>query len=269
MLEQVYAAGEWRKLGNIATPLRFTWREFGSVPKETLIPRSEWKGLVDQIGKDSECGQLPPVTDQQDVGQCNANATISAMEYSRKIQGLPYVQLSPADLYHQINGGRDQGSLLEDGIKAAMEVGVGTVADCGSAVWKRGYKPATQEQRAKYRVLEAVLCPTFDHCASAVLHGFGLISGIMWYSNYEPGQDGWLPPGRGGSGGHAIFGYKLTYRNGGREWGIWHQNSWGERWGQKGRFVIPESAYSGPVGGWWAVRQMVTEEGDTPSPREE
>ena len=43
----------------------------------------------------------------------------------------------------------------------------------------------------------------------------------------------------------------------GTQFGIWHQSSWGTRWGVGGRFVIPEPAYSGPVGGWFAVRSVV------------
>ena len=30
-------------------------------------------------------------------------------------------------------------------------------------------------------------------------------------------------------------------------------------------FVIPESAYTGPVGGWWAVRAVVDEGGIVPA----
>lgn len=256
--------GSTRKLGNLM-PMRSTsgnWQVFAADPTQAkLIPRAEWDGL---LAKYDSLDEFDPnvqyVHDQNGVGQCNADATISLIEFTRARQGLPFVKLSAADLYDRINGGRDQGSLLEDGIQEAMENGVGTAATSGT-LWKRGLKKAPAEERSRFRVLEAYLCPTFDHCFSAVLQGFGLVSGIMWYDSYTPGADGWLPVARGGAGGHAIFGYKPTKATQhGETYGIWHQNSWTTQYGLDGRFVIPTPAYSGPVGGWWAAR-AVTDEG--------
>jgi hypothetical protein len=206
---------------------------------------------------------LPPVSDQNGVGQCNASCTATMVEYLRSRQGVPYVQLSAADLYHRINGGRDQGSLLEDAMREVMKRGVGTVATSGY-LWKQGsWKgPASDAERARYRVLEAMVCPTFDHCMSAVFQGFALNTGIMWYANYTPGADGWLPPPGGRAGGHSIFGFKPAKK--GNLYGIVHQNSWSEQWGKSGRFVIPETAYTGPVGGWFAVRAVTDEGGVVP-----
>ena len=64
-----------------------------------------------------------------------------------------------------------------------------------------------------FKAVEVYACPTFDHCYSAVLQGFGIVSGIMWYDAYDPDQLGWLPPGGwGNGGGHAVFGYKPMMR---------------------------------------------------------
>ena len=250
--------GTTRRLGNIV-PLKDTIGPvFGEATNTRLIPRSRWDSLLANYQPGPDHPFLPPVHDQNGVGQCNASATVAAMEFCRAMQGLPHVSLSAADLYHRINGGRDQGSLLADGIREAVGRGVGTTQTSGY-LWKSGsWKgPAPDAERARYRVIEAYLCPTFDHCFSAVLQGFALISGIMWYSNYNPDRDGWLPQGSGGAGGHAVFGYKPTKR--GSTYGIWHQNSWSAGWGLSGRCVFPEPSYAGPVGGWWAVRAIVDE----------
>jgi hypothetical protein len=258
--------GSVRRLGNIAPAagLDPTWQTYGESPKTPLIPRSEWPARM--AGFDGpEMAGLPPVHDQNGVGQCNADGATAATEFVRGRQGLPYRRLSGADLYSRINGGRDQGSLLEDGMAELLTNGVGLASTSGE-LWKSGsWKgAASPEERAKFRLLEAFVCPTFDHVFSAVLEGFAVVSGIAWYDGYTPGPDGWLPRPSGRSGGHAIFGYKPAARGG--EYGVWHQNSWGERWGLKGRFVIPESAYDGPVGGWWAVRSAVDEGGVIPIP---
>lgn len=255
--------GVVRHLGNIDAPLKFTYREFGSVPTERVIPRNEWDALLANYAPGPDDPHLPPVADQDGVGECNCSATCTAIEACRNMAGLPYVQLSAADLYRRINGGRDQGSMLEDGIQEAMQNGVATTAEVPYLDWRHQH-PNAAAVRSKYKVLEAVLCPTFDHCFSAVLHGHKLITGILWYSNYTPDSEGWLPRGRGQAGGHAIFGYKPVARNG--TYGIFHQNSWTATWGLGGRFVIPESAYSGPVGGWWAVRAVVQDDGTFPAP---
>lgn len=262
--------GSVRRLGNLMPdPARtkVSFPVFGDTPDAKLIPRAEWAGLIDAY--ESSAGFdpfLPPVHDQDGVGSCNTSTTTLLAEYLRARQGLPYVRLSAADLYHRINWGRDGGSLLEDALREMLANGVGTVDSCGY-LWKDGsWKgPASAAERARFRLLEVYECPTFAHVMSAVLQGYGVNSGIMWYDNYQPGPDGWLPRPAGRAGGHAIMGYKPAKRGG--EYGIWHQNSWGPDWpkkGANGRFVIPESAYTGPVGGWFAVRSIVDEGGVVP-----
>lgn len=241
---------------------------FGDTASARVIPRSEWEGLLAQYDSlDSFDPFLPPVQNQRDIGSCNANTTVAMVEYIRRRQGLPYVQLSPADLYHRVNRGRDAGSLLEDAMREVTTNGIGTAATSGFYWGKYDWRgPASQQERRRFRVLEVLNCRTFDHCMSAVLQGFALNTGIMWYDNYTPGSDGWLPRPSGRAGGHAIFGFKPAKR--GAEYGIWHMNSWGADWprrGSNGLFVIPESAYVGPVGGWFAVRAVVDEGGIVPN----
>ncbi len=253
--------GTKRRLGNNPGKVRLKWGMYGATPNVPKIERSKWDGIIKEMGEGPEFYALPPIHDQDGVGQCNADSTTLMGESCRMDQGLPAIELSAADLYDRINGGADNGSLLEDAIAEMMANGCGTAATSGK-VWKRGNPKASKEERAKFRILEAYLYPDFDSCMSAVLLGFRLSTGIMWYNNYETGPDGWLPAGRGQAGGHAIMGYKGAKK--GSVYGIWHQNSWGVRWGLDGRMCIPEGAYRGPVGGWWAIRSMVDEGGVIP-----
>jgi hypothetical protein len=227
-----------------------------------MVPREQWLDLVpdDDVPDDPN---ILYIHNQGQVGQCNCDATAAAAEDTRSIAGLEGVKLSAADLYNRINGGADNGSLLEDAIAEMMTNGIGTAATSG-LIWRRGMKSASAEERARFKVKEAYLCPTFDHCYSAVLSGFRMISGIAWYDNFNPDSSGWLPAsGRGSSGGHAIKGRKATRQ--GKRFGIWHDNSW-NGWGfnNSGAFAIPESLYSKAIGGWWAVRVMTDEGGTAP-----
>ena len=265
------------RLGNImpTKSLSPDWVEFGTTPQAPLIPRGQngenWKRLIDAMGTGPELANLPPLHDQNGVGQCNPEAAVTMMEALRNRQGLEYVRLSAADLYHRINWGRDGGSLLEDAMAEMVKTGVGTAATSGE-LWKSGsFKgEASAAERARFKVQELYICPTFDHMMSASIQGFFGVSGIPWYDNYTPGEDGWLPRPRGNSGGHAIMSYKPTYRivGGQIEFGIWHKQSWYAGWYPKmnNSFVISESAFSGPVGGWWVARSVTDEGGVLPTP---
>lgn len=264
--EVILDDGSRRRLGNITPPagLVSAWPVFGQVANAPLVPRAEWKDRCDEIGTGPDVSWLSPVHDQDGIGMCNASATASAMEAARAKQGLPPRRLSAGDLYRRICfNGRDSGSLLEDGIRVAMAEGICTTGVCPYLDWKND-KSGAEAERRENKVLEAFLCPTFDACFSAVLLGFDLVSGIMWYDTYTPraSTGWWLPAPGGGAGGHAVHGYKPTYRQagGGLEYGIWHKNSWGTAWGSQGRCVFPEASYRGQVGGWWACR-LVTDEG--------
>lgn len=256
--------GNLRALGNVPTPdnlLRGPWPEYGSVPETPMIPRSEWDRY---LAPDLEDPFLPYVHDQDGVGQCNCEAITLGLESCRAIQGLPHVKLSPADLYGRINGGRDQGSSLEDGMREALTNGVGTAQTSG-LIWSRQTRYATEDERKRYRGLEAWLCPTFAHIASAAISGFRVIVGIMWCQNYNPGPDGWLPltPGRQ-VGGHAFLGFSLHKK--GTAYGLGCQNSWRTSFGLGGRFVCPEGAFNRTIGGHWAIRSVVDEGGVIPAP---
>lgn len=270
MNEHVLDDGRVVKFGNLVPTAAPSsgWPIYGSVPNTPIVPRSEWK---DAIGTDTgpETGwPLPYVHDQTDIGMCNASATASAMESTRAKQGLKVRKLSAGDLYRRICfRGQDSGSLLEDGVRVAMAEGLPTVETCPYLDWRDNFTAAAPE-RSQNRVLEAFLCPTFDACMSAVLSGYDLISGIMWYDSYRPtaATGFWLPRPSGGAGGHAVHGFKGTWRNAGAgvEFGIWHKNSWRSSWGLNGCCVFPEASYAGPVGGWWAVRSVTDEGGVVP-----
>lgn len=260
MMRSYDGNGRWRFAGNLSSVAQV--REGLGPPP--LVPRLKWRGLIEALPAGPDRPHLPPVRDQGHVGQCNPEAACAAVEVCRASQGLPHVELSPADLYGRINQGVDQGSYLEDAMREMLRAGVGTAATSGR-LWHRGTPPAPADERSRYRVLECHVCPTFGHVMSAVLSGFAVVSGVPWWARYWPRDDGWMPEsGAGPKGAHAMMGYAPAVREDG-VYGVWHQNSFGPRWGPLGgRCVLPEHAYRDAVGGWWAVRQAVTEGGDLP-----
>lgn len=249
-----------RAMGNRPPPankVKFAWTEFGSEPKVPLIARANWKPV-------NLAQFLPEVKDQDGVGACNAFATVTAVEACRAQVGLPYVRLSPGYLYGNINGQRDDGSLLEDSLSWMLSKGTCLASTVPELAWKRSQWPARAAKEAEdYLVLEAYLCPNFDAAASAIQQGFFVIEGLMWADGDNPDRDSWLPSrASGNTGGHALCGCGLEKRNG--EWGIVTRNSWSEGWGKAGNCVIPESRFNGVIGGMWAVRSVKQSASDFP-----
>lgn len=257
-------SGVERFMGNIEPPqgLVKSWPIYGSTPETNLIPRSEWPKLVAQLPEGPNHPFLPYVHNQGQVGQCNCDATTALAEFTRAMQGLPFVKLSAADLYARINGGADNGSLLEDAMHEMLTRGVGT-ADTAGLIWKRGQKLSPDSERARFKALEVFIAPTFDHFFSGLLEGCAGVSGIMWYPNYNPDAEGVLPRGRGSPGGHAFLSYKANILRTG-EPSCWSQNSWTPQYGLQGRFQAPESAYGKQIGGLWMLRSITDEGGVIP-----
>lgn len=226
-------------------------------PDIRLIPRPEWANI-------DFSHLVPEVLDQDRQNACNAFASIQALHVLRAQAGLPYVKLSPGNLYGRINGGRDAGSLLSDAIQALEKEGVCTVGTVPEFQWRPSRWPDTwREEAKKFRVLEAWDCPSFDHIASAIMLGFPVNLGILVGWNFRVRDDGWLDDYRGGGGGHAMCGVGLLYHRERRTWGIKVVNSWGREWGQDGFAVVPESYFKAtPFADGWAVRGVVDPSGD-------
>lgn len=223
-----------------------------------LIPRKEWSPIDNRHF-------VPKILDQDGTGACNAFAAVQTLHCIRSQAGLPFVELSAGNLYGRINGGVDRGSLISDAIQALEDVGVCKAETVGHLDWHRRKWPAQWKQEAaRFRILEAWDCPTFDHQVSAILLGFFVNTGILVGYNFRPDPDtGWLPDYRGGRGGHAMCACGVAYDAKDNHWGLVVANSWGREWGIDGFAIVPESYYRvTPFNDAWAVRAVVDPIGD-------
>lgn len=233
---------------------------FGDTPETNLIRRDDWKptSLLDFC---------PPIKNQNGIGACNAFASVTALEICRAMKGLPYVELSPGDLYRRVSDGVDQGSLPERALKELMDNGTCTAANTPPLDWQRE-NPGARSEWPKYRILEALWCPTFEHAASAIQQGFAINCSCWWWKYDPTDSEGWLQDqGSGRRGGHSIARAALVNRNG--KWGLKGPNSWSVEHAVRGYDVLPERRVQegSQVFRLWAVRECVQEAGDFPSPR--
>lgn len=215
-------------------------------------------------------GAIELIKDQDGVGQCNCEATVYCAEGTRVQTGLKYVELSAANLYGRINGGRDAGSMLEDAIKEINANGVCKATTVGRVEWHPNKWPASWKEEAKqFKILEWWWCPTTAHMFSAIQRGFFCNLGVMWGSSDSPDADGWLPDHVSGrTGGHAICRCSIVNRNG--KWGLGGPNSWSTKWGKEGRMIISEARLKAEENnfGWWAARAVTYSNSDPiPQPK--
>jgi hypothetical protein len=253
-----------RAMGNLEPPANRArkFKMFGAHPNVPIIRRENWR-------ETDLSAFLPPVEDQDGQGACNAFSSGTCVEAARAQAGLPYVELSRGFIYGNINGGRDQGSYLEDALEFLTDVGTCEARLVGHLEWRKGRtKPADAVADAKnYRIIEAYECPSFEAIASAIQQGFFINEGLDWPSNDNVDREGWLPMNRGrGVGGHALCGYGLKKHSNGT-WGIMTRNSWGTAWGIGGNCIIPESYFTRAVGGYWAVRAVTQTPTEWPVPK--
>lgn len=262
-IDPQHAGGEPRFIGGAfpsdGDPQKLN-QVFGDVGDQILIPKEKWEPVTLERF-------LPPVKNQNGLGACNAFDSITNLECGRAQAGLaPYVELSGGDLYRRICGGRDQGSLPEDGLHKLMTEGVTTALTTPPLDWT--HDRGTSAERMRYRILEAYWCPTLEHAISALMQGFFLNTNIFWYKNDPVGPDGKMRDhGSGSKGGHSIPGYGVEFDSNGKPW-ILFQNQWTTAFGINGRAKMAEArAREGTqVFKWWATRAVVQESGDLPTP---
>lgn len=89
-----------------------------------LEPKDIEKALKGDVYKTFRRLRQPYMLNQGSNGSCNAEATVGAFHNRRLLDGLKHVALSSKHLYMNINGGRDSGSMLDDGLRYAATKGI-------------------------------------------------------------------------------------------------------------------------------------------------
>lgn len=227
--------------------------------KIQLLPREQWQPCDWRR-------YVREIRDQDGQGACNSFSSTTTLRGCRVMAGLADVRLSAGHLYGRINGGRDRGSLLGDALKVLLEEGCCTVDQIGELDWQRNKWPPGVEQIArKYKGHEAFDCPSFQAIGTALQCGFLVNYGILVGSDFKTDDEGWVYEA-GGRGGHAMCGVGLARRErrGRTQWGVITVNSWGERWGQNGIGIVPESYFSDTIfTDGWALRTAVDPSDET------
>lgn len=210
---------------------------------------------------------FPPVYDQGNLGSCTANALAALCEYDwmKEKKPDPFV---PSRLFIYYNERKlegtihsDAGAALRDGIKALHKWGF-----CQEAHWaydpaafahtppRAAYVEAKREKIKDYLAVDQ----TPEAMKAALASGFPIAMGFTVYESFmsqEVADTGLVPMPLKGErvvGGHAvvIVGYDTAH------WIV--RNSWGDGWGKKGYFLIPQPYFTNPdlASDFWVVRMI-------------
>lgn len=113
------------------------------------------------------------IRNQRSYGSCNGWSTAGVLSRLRELNGQPYVCLSGADAYSQMNGNQDNGSVLADGLKVALANGVAPEELVPwDHVFDRQISAAAKAARARFKGFAAYAVDTQEELASALLVGF-------------------------------------------------------------------------------------------------
>ncbi|EKP11630.1 C1 family peptidase [Leptospira borgpetersenii] len=195
---------------------------------------------------------MPPVGNQGEQGSCvawsTAYATKSFQEYIerkgskdwslRTPEGNPnYSKIfSPAFIYNQINGGRDNGSLISDAMRVIVEMGAAPwdTMPYNSADYRTRPSQAAIDAASKYKAKEFLRVKTTDitEVKAQLAEGKPVVAGVLVYENFFNLKGNQIyKEGLGKTyGGHAIaiVGYDDSKN------AVKFINSWGTDWGDQG-----------------------------------
>jgi hypothetical protein len=205
------------------------------------------------------------IKDQDGRGACAGYAAASALERAREYRGLEYVELSGDAIYAAVNGGRDQGSGLENNMKWLRDNGIPPASEVPRWEYRKSKIPAKAYQEGKrFKGFECFALNSELELASAIVAGFACVIAVH-AGNGGLSADS-LIQWSNGAGNHSVCCDDLRYRGSVLEVQI--PNSWGLKWGERGRGWLQWARHlSNPVKNhmFYAIRSAIDDtQGDNP-----
>jgi C1A family cysteine protease len=203
-----------------------------------------------------------PVYNQGQVGSCTGNGWAFAYDYELQKAGLPRINPSRLKIYYdeRVEAGEDvnedSGAQIRDGIKVIARNGV-----CPESMWpyiesQFNVKPpqACYDASLKHLGLTyARVNQDEQSVLSTLIGGNPIVFGFNVYESFEGDEiakTGIMPlpePGETMCGGHCVaatnYHQHFEMPDGNYTKMIRCRNSWGDGWGDKGHFFMPESFF--------------------------
>lgn len=229
-----------RKLGLLLPtqyPLSTTYNEAFPTTKLTINQireelakrpdRTAWKRRERFVGKKY-------IRNQGQFGACNGWSTSGVMSRARELRGEPYVCLSGADAYSQMNGGRDQGSVLSDGLEKVLPAGIAPESMVPfDRIYTHQIPALAIAARQNYRGTDAFAVDSEVVLASAILLGEMAVIAVHATNAFNQQDGNGLNLGGNGVGNHSTMVQDIRLSDDGTiEFDM--ANSWDTTWGDGG-----------------------------------
>ncbi len=167
--------------------------------------RAGLAGKASMWGRRQRFAGTKYIRNQQNHGSCNGFSTAAAGSRVRELRGEPYVCLSGADAYSQMNGGSDNGSALADGQK----VWDNGIAPESMVPWNMIYSwqiPATAKSaRSRFAGLTSYAVDTEQELATALYLGRLAIIAVHATNSFNTQDGNGVNRGVNGVGNHSTM----------------------------------------------------------------
>ena len=174
------------------------------------------------------------IRNQGQRSSCNGWAAAGALRRSIFKAGGKDVPLSGADLYSQINGGRDAGSMLDKGMHAMVKTGCAPESMVNPMTFRENeINMEAKRQRENFRAGECHRVDEELELAAGLAMGYVGVVAVHYQGNYNRLDSNGVAYPCPGPGNHAVGVEDVRWRNNRFEFGEF--NSHGLRSGDEGR----------------------------------
>lgn len=240
-------SGELRRLGSLVLPAGFVSAlpPYEEAPNAPLWTDAEIRKVISDPNRrkpEKLFDSSTWIKNQRSHGSCNGYAAAGAYTRARYLSGFKDDWFaSGAWIYSLINGGRDQGSMLDDGMRVGRDVGF-----CSDLIvtWDMIYPSRQPVAAAKadakhHKSLKAYQAKTLQGWRSGLAAGYVGVAAIHAGNNYMRFRNG-IAGVDNGPGNHAVCVCDLRLQNGTEVY--LQEGSWGvEGWGDGGRgFLVAD-----------------------------
>ena len=184
-------------------------------------------------------------SNQRNKNSCNGYAAAKANAKAIFRRSGVKLALSGAYVYSKINGGRDRGSMLDDGMKAIQEFGCALESTVAWDAIYPGLYPASADEEAKrFRAFECFHTRDVTAFLSGLALGFDGVCAVHVNKTFDRFDDRGVCGGGNGPGNHAVGADGLRWDRGVIVNG---DNSW-DLWGDGGRMGLdPAKHFEQPI----------------------
>lgn len=173
------------------------------------------------------------IKNQGKRGACNAYAGCAALERARDFRNCKRVVLGPEYLYSNINGGRDQGSLLEDGRVSLTEVGCPPKEYVRyESYLKREQTPEGHANAGRFRILESYGIHSEEELATALALNYMAVIALHVTNAFMRLDGDGVAGGADGPGNHALCAHDVRIK--GNDYQFELPGSWDLSYGDEG-----------------------------------